>query len=134
LRYKQLLTSDSEEVMGGLKSMRFGFGASGLAIILRRGKMWVAFVAFATVQWVAVAHSEPTQSALKAWVGLYPYQLVGGHTFFDGPDVLAGVISALGPAAIPQIKTMASVGPVIQRGYWIIAYGCQPHMCADAKW
>src|SRR5262249_35352061 len=36
--------------------------------------------------------------------------------------------------AIPQIKSMSTVGPVLQRGDWIIAYGCQPRMCADAKW
>ena len=29
---------------------------------------------------------------------------------------------------------MTTVGPILQRGDWIIAYGCQPHMCADAKW
>jgi clan AA aspartic protease (TIGR02281 family) len=102
--------------------------------MLRRWVVLTTFLLFVAVQWITTAHSESESAALKAWVGMYPHNLVHGRTFLDNPDTLAGVISALGPSAIPQIKSMTTVGPILQRGDWIIAYGCQPHMCADAKW
>jgi clan AA aspartic protease (TIGR02281 family) len=102
--------------------------------MLRRWVVSTMTFLFLSTQWITPARCETDSAALKAWVGVYPHDQVGGHTFLDNPDVLAGVISALGPGAIPQIKTMTTVGPVLQRGDWIIAYGCQPHMCADAKW
>jgi hypothetical protein len=65
---------------------------------------------------------------------MYPHDLIRGRAFLDNPDILAGVISALGPGAIAQIKSMTTVGPILQRADWIIAYGCQPNKCLDAKW
>ena len=102
--------------------------------MLRRWVALTTFLVFVPLPWITTAHSESDPDALKAWVGVYPHDLVHGRTFLDNPDISAGVISALGPGAVPRIKSMATVGPILQRGDWIIAYGCQPHMCADAKW
>jgi clan AA aspartic protease (TIGR02281 family) len=102
--------------------------------MLRRWVVSMTSFLFLALQWIATAHSEFDPAALKAWVGNYPHDLVHGRTFLNTPDILAGIISALGTDAIPQIKSMATVGPILRRGDWIIAYGCQPHKCADAKW
>src|SRR5262245_52408479 len=85
-------------------------------------------------QLISTAQSQSDPTALKAWVGIYPHDQVRGRAFLDDPDILNGIIGALGSNAVPQLKRMATVGPILQRGDWIIAYGCQPHMCADAKW
>ena len=102
--------------------------------MLRDWLVLTTFLLFAALQWITIAHSESDPSALKAWIGLYPHDPIHGRTFLDNPDVVAGLTSALGTGAIPQIKSMSTVGPILQRGDWIIAYGCQPRMCADAKW
>ena len=98
-------------------------------------RCWAAFLLLVLAPaFISTAHSEPNPTALKAWVGIYPHDQVRGRTFLDDPDILSGIIGALGSGAVPQMKRMATVGPILQRGDWIIAYGCQPRMCADAKW
>jgi hypothetical protein len=101
--------------------------------MLRRWVVLTTFLLFVAVQWITTAHSESESAALKAWVGMYPHNLVHGRTFLDNADTLAGVISALGRSAIPQIKSMTTVGPILQRGDWIIAYGCQCKVVGSHK-
>lgn len=88
----------------------------------------------AVVAWAVSAHAQTDPVAMKAWVGMYPHDRLRGLTFLEDPEVQTRISDALGPRAVSQIKDMATVGPILQRGDWLIAYGCQPHMCADAKW
>jgi len=80
------------------------------------------------------ARSQVDSARMSAWVGMYPNDRVRGVMFLEDPDVEARVIDALGPDSITQMKKMSLVGPIVHRGDWLIAYGCQPDICAEAKW
>lgn len=73
-------------------------------------------------------------SLIRAWVGMYPSERIRGVTFLEDPEVQTRINVALGPDAISEIKIMATVGPILERGGWLIAYGCQPNSCSDGKW
>ena len=112
-------------------------GVISIFVLLLPSRCWTIFSTFLLLiaaPFVSTAQSQLDSTVLKAWVGIYPHDQVRGRTFLDDPDILTGIIGALGSGAVPQIKKMATVGPILQRGDWIIAYGCQPQMCADAKW
>jgi clan AA aspartic protease (TIGR02281 family) len=94
----------------------------------------ILLMAFLAPMLISTGYCQPDPAALRAWVGIYPHDQIRGRTFLDDPDILIGIIGALGSGAVPQIKKMTTVGPIVERGDWIIAYGCQPHMCSDAKW
>ena len=80
------------------------------------------------------ARSQVDSARMNAWVGMYPSDRVQGVMFLEDPEVQARVLNALGPGSITQLKEMSVVGPIVHRGDWLIAYGCQPNMCAEAKW
>ena len=86
------------------------------------------------VTWAVSERAQAEPAAISAWVGMYPHDRLRGLTFLEDPEVQPGVIDALGAHAISQLKGMATVGPILKRGDWLIAYGCQPHLCADATW
>ena len=77
---------------------------------------------------------------MRGWVGKYPgsaYEVTPYATtvnFFGDPEVKEGIKNVLGPEAIPQMKNMNTVGPIEEQRGWLIAYGCQPHMCSDGDW
>lgn len=86
--------------------------------------------ALCTANAVVAVHA----AALETWVGTYPNDRAHGLAFLEIPDIRDRIIETLGNDALPHIKEMAKVGPIIRRGDWLIAYGCQPDACADAKW
>ncbi len=79
-------------------------------------------------------HAQVDSPRLNSWVGVYPNDRVRGVTFLEDPEIKNRVIDALGPTSISQMREMSLVGPIVHRGDWLIAYGCQPDMCAAAKW
>jgi clan AA aspartic protease (TIGR02281 family) len=103
-------------------------------VVMARRAALMTLLLLATVAWAVPARAQADPAAIKAWVGMYPHDRLRGLTFLEDPEVQTRVINALGPSAVSQIKDMATVGPILQRGDWLIAYGCRPHMCADAKW
>ncbi len=80
------------------------------------------------------ARSQVDSARMSAWVGMYPNDRVRGVMFLEDPEVEARVTDALGPGSITQMEKMSLVGPIVHRGDWLIAYGCQPDVCAEAKW
>ena len=86
------------------------------------------------VAWTMSARAQANPAAIRDWIGRYPHDQLRGLTFLEDPEIQTRVIDALGPRAVAQIKEMTTVGPILQRGDWLIAYGCQPHFCKDAKW
>lgn len=94
----------------------------------------ITLLLLAAVAWTVSARAQTDPAALKAWIGMYPHDRVQGLTFLENPEVQTRIADALGPRAVSQIRDMTIVGPILQRSDWLIAYGCQPHVCADAKW
>lgn len=96
---------------------------------------WVAgFLSIAAALWAVAVPMAATANELDGWVGMYPYDRILGHTLLEDPIVRDGIVDALGPDALSHVKEMAKVGPIIKRGNWLIAYGCQPNACEEAKW
>ena len=82
-------------------------------------------------------HTDP--SDIKAWIGKYPHDRIRNTTFLDNPEVqrlIKNVIgeSSISASAIPQMKLMATVSPIREEKGWLIAKGCQPHLCSDGNW
>lgn len=85
-----------------------------------------------------------TAAEMRTWVGKYPASPAEMRhatsttlpmvNFLGHPEVKALIKSILGLDAISQMKKMSTVGPIEQHGDWLIAYGCQPHMCSDGDW
>ena len=75
---------------------------------------------------------EPSQ--LKEWVGKYPFDRVRGLTFLEQPEIQLRIALALGAEALTIIKGMGTVPPIKESNGWVVASGCQPHMCIDGNW
>jgi clan AA aspartic protease (TIGR02281 family) len=76
----------------------------------------------------------PRPAELRAWVGKYPFDRFQGLAFFDHPDVQRLVNTALGSNVAPLMKDMSTVLPIEEHDNWLIAKGCQPHMCPEGNW
>ncbi len=71
-------------------------------------------------------------SGLRAWVGKYPYDKIGGHQFFSYPGLPAAVKRALGAKADRQMaKVRGPEVPVVAVDGWVVAHRCQAHDCGD---
>lgn len=86
----------------------------------------------------AVATGEPTMGAsmgavdsLSVYVGKYPLDKVGDHTFFQHPVVQEGVSRAVtDPKVLEAIAAMKGpVGPVMRKDNDIAASQCELHNC-----
>lgn len=78
--------------------------------------------------------SEANPGELKAWVGKYPTDRVQGLTFLEHPEVQILINGALGSDAVSQMRNMTVVSSIEESSGWLIASGCQPHMCVDGQW
>ena len=84
----------------------------------------------------SMAAAQPAVSGAdyKQWVGKYPSDRVQGKTFLDQPDVQRRVTQTLGRGALAEMKKMATSFRTQEYKGWLLASGCQPHMCVDAQW
>jgi clan AA aspartic protease (TIGR02281 family) len=98
------------------------------------GRRLGTFLLIVTALRAAAVPTAALSADLEAWVGIYPYDRIRGLTFLEIPNIRDGIVDALGKDALTYIKEMAKVGPIIKRGDWLIAYGCQPDACTEAKW
>jgi clan AA aspartic protease (TIGR02281 family) len=73
-------------------------------------------------------------SELQVWVGKYPTDRVQGRTFLERPEIQLLINATLGSDAVSKMKDMLVVDTIKQDKNWIIAHGCQPHMCSDGQW
>ena len=77
---------------------------------------------------------------MTSWIGKYPGSadeitaFAASVNFFGHPELKARIKNVLGPVAVSQMKNMATVGPMEEHSGWLIAFGCQPHMCMDGQW
>jgi hypothetical protein len=78
--------------------------------------------------------SGPRPTGLRTWIGKYPFDRLQGLAFFDHPDVQRLINATLGSNAASLINGMSTVGPIEEHDNWLIAHGCQPHMCMDGNW
>jgi hypothetical protein len=76
----------------------------------------------------------PRHAELRAWIGKYPFDRLQGFGFFDDPDVRRLINATLGSNALSLIIEMATVGPIKVHDSWLIAQGCQPHLCMEGNW
>jgi hypothetical protein len=99
---------------------------------------WAALTALLIL--LAPVEAAEMNPEMKGWVGKYPgsaYEVTPYATtvnFFGNPEVKARIKNVLGPEAISQMKNMSTVGQIEEHRGWLIAYGCQPHMCDDGDW
>ena len=77
---------------------------------------------------------EVNPTDLRAWVGKYPTDRLQGLTFLERPEVQLLVSAALSSDAVSQMRSMLVVEPIAEYNNWLIAHGCQPHMCVDGQW
>ncbi len=71
-------------------------------------------------------------SGLRAWVGKYPYDKIGGRQFFTYPGLPAAMQRALGKKDDRRVAKMQGPEvPVVATGGWIVAHRCQAHNCGD---
>jgi clan AA aspartic protease (TIGR02281 family) len=76
----------------------------------------------------------PRSIELRAWIGKYPFDRLQGLAFFDHPDVQRVINATLGSNAASLMKDMSTVVPIEEHDNWLIAQGCQPHMCPNGNW
>ena len=96
----------------------------GLRVIGRLG------AAFLLVPALFGAAAAADYSGLRAWVGKYPYDKIGGHQFFTYPGLPAAVRGALGKKHDRRVARMSGPEvPVTAVGGWIVAHRCQAHDC-----
>jgi predicted aspartyl protease len=77
---------------------------------------------------------EANPAEMRAWVGKYPIDRLQGLTFLERPAVQILINAALGSDAVSQMKEMSVVTPIEESSGWLIARGCQPHLCVDGQW
>jgi hypothetical protein len=79
----------------------------------------------------ASAASAADFSGLRAWVGKYPYDKIGGHQFFSYPGLPKAMRRALGTKTAQVAAVQGPEVPVVAVDGWIVAHRCQAHDCGD---
>ncbi|MCW5774541.1 MAG: hypothetical protein KIT16_23050 [Rhodospirillaceae bacterium] len=87
--------------------------------------------ALALVAAAAAAHAADLSPA-AAWVGKYPFDRIGRHTFFTHPAIRAAREQATGPQVFRRIQRIQGPAvPIVRIGDYVAAWHCQQHDCGD---
>ncbi|MEI7806273.1 MAG: hypothetical protein WCI56_13190 [Hyphomicrobiales bacterium] len=70
----------------------------------------------------------------KTWIGKFPSDRIGGKTFLEQADVQRRVKTTLGANALRQMQQMRASEKIREHRNWLLASGCQQHMCPYAQW
>ena len=71
-------------------------------------------------------------SGLRAWVGKYPYDQIGGRQFFTHAGMPAAMRRALGNKDDRRVaKVRGPEVPVVAVDGWVVAHRCQAHDCGN---
>jgi hypothetical protein len=71
---------------------------------------------------------------LKAFIGKYPFDRVGGHSLLQTPELRSRLQALLGRAGVNDIDRMPVSVPVEEHAGWLVAHGCRPHDCGEEQW
>jgi hypothetical protein len=71
---------------------------------------------------------------LKAFIGKYPFDRVGGHSLLQAPELRSRLQALLGRAGVNDIDRMPVSVPVEEHAGWLVAHGCRPHDCGEEQW
>ncbi|MGE0239870.1 MAG: hypothetical protein AB7F09_06070 [Parvibaculaceae bacterium] len=81
-----------------------------------------------------LAHAADIPAAaddLSAYAGKYPFDVVGGYSFFENPKVMAALDSAAGSGTADWIDNLDVGTPIAQREDGLIAAVCEAHNCGN---
>ena len=73
---------------------------------------------------------------LADYAGKYPSDAVGGTTFLEHPDVIAGVEQAVRDAAVRDwvLSPDTVQSPISTAAAMLLSQACEPHNCGDHTW
>lgn len=67
---------------------------------------------------------------LKGYVGKYPFDVVGGYSFFEHPKVIEALDNAAGPGTAEWVDNLDVGTPITRQEDGLIAAVCESHNCA----
>ena len=78
----------------------------------------------------------PAADAFTRYVGKYPFDKVGAHSWNDDPAVVAAVQAAVGDATVRKwvLEDAGPSSPIATVDGKVAAWSCQPHNCGPHQW
>ena len=98
---------------------------------MKLSKLFGLFCVFCTT---GLAHASDIPAAaddLSAYVGKYPFDVVGGYSFFENPKVVAAVDGAAGTGTSDWFDNLDVGAPIYQQEDGLIAAVCEAHNCSN---
>jgi len=68
---------------------------------------------------------------LSVYVGRYPFDIVGGYSFFENPKVVAALDGFAGPGTADWVDDLDVGTPIAQQADGLIAAACEAHNCGN---
>ncbi|GLT02224.1 hypothetical protein GCM10007897_36290 [Sphingobium jiangsuense] len=82
------------------------------------------------------ANAAAAASGLSRYVGKYPFDKVGGHSWNDDPAVVSAVTAAVGDAKVRQLVLEAEgpSSPIVEKDGRVLSWACEAHNCGPHNW
>jgi len=95
-----------------------------------------ATAASASADAANTASAAASASGLSRYVGKYPFNKVGDHSWKDDPAVIAAITAAVGDAKVRKLVLEGGgpSAPITARDGRILAWSCETHNCGPHNW
>lgn len=101
------------------------------ALLMKLTKLASLLCLFATAGLAHAADLPASADDLKDYAGKYPFDVIGGYSFFENPKVVEALDNAAGSGTADWIDNLDVGTPITRQEDGLIAAVCEAHNCAS---